>query len=311
MGLASGLRAALSLLLLGAALYVLHRELHAVSLDELWLRLRQNSPGRVALAVVLTLFNYAQLTRYDALGLRYLGRELPLPRLLLVSFVATAFARNIGPSVASGGSVRYRFYSSWGLSAREIATLIAFLSLTFFVGFSSVAGVGFSFAPDSWTRALPVPSPVLRGVGIALLSLLLGYFVLCWRQPSLRLRGRSWSPPRLGIALGQLATAGLDWLLMSGILLLLLPAGAVDYLPLLLALLVAQVAGVFSQVPGGLGVFESILLTTLGHTVPTATLLSTLLLYRTLFFFMPLGFSLLLLFANSVTTSRHPSAKST
>jgi len=288
-------RIGLSVLLLGAALYFLRRELSRVSVAEIWAHLRSIPATRLGLMLALGVANYLQLTRYDVLALRYLGHQLPYARVAFVSFIASAFARNIGPSVASGGSIRYRFYSAWGLSAAEIATLIAFMSLTFFVGFSAVAGICFALGAGAMTDRLPVPGVGLRVIGAVLLALLVGYFLMCARQPTIIIRGRQFSPPSLRIALGQALTSGLDWLAMAGMLTLLLPPGTVSYVEVLAAVLVAQVAGVWSQVPGGLGVFEAIVVAALSPRIPASAVLSSVLLYRCLYFFLPLGVASLLL----------------
>lgn len=303
---ATWLRTALSLGLLGLALVFLGRELSHVSARELLARFRELSPARVTIALLLGALNYVQLSGYDWCALRYLRRDLPLTRVLLASFVATAFGHNIGPSIASAGSVRYRYYSSWGLGRAEIATMIGFLSLTFVIGYAAVAGPAFTFMSARFGQHFPLPMIALRSIGVGLLILLAAYITVCVLRPAWRIRGRSWSPPRVGVALGQIATAACDWLLMAAMLQLWLPPGAVNYGQLLLALLISQVAGVFSQVPGGLGVFESVMLAALAGTVPPPTLFGALLLYRVSYFFLPLGFAAILLIARELRREPSP-----
>lgn len=288
-------RIGLSLLLLGAALYLLGREIARISPSELWSHAREIPGERLGLMLAIGAANFLQLTRYDVLALRYLKRRFPYPRVAFVSFIASTFARNIGPSVASGGSVRYRFYSAWGVPNGEIATLIAFLSLTLFIGFSAVAGLCFTLGAGVIATSLPVPSVGWRAIGGALLALCLGYFALCARQPTLTLRNRQFNPPSLTIALNQALTSGVDWLAMAGMVTLLLPASSASYVEVLAVVLVAQVLGVWSQVPGGLGVFEAIVLAALSPRLPTPVLLSSLLLYRCLYFFVPLAIASALL----------------
>jgi uncharacterized membrane protein YbhN (UPF0104 family) len=52
------------------------------------------------------------LTGYDALALRYLGRPLSYRRTALASFLAYAFAHNLGLSVLGSAAPRYRRYAS-------------------------------------------------------------------------------------------------------------------------------------------------------------------------------------------------------
>lgn len=295
------LRVGISLLLLGAALYFLSREFANASLTELWKHVLAIPGERLGWMLAIGAANYVQLTRYDVLALRYLKHQFPYPRVALVSFIASTYARNIGPSVASGGSVRYRFYSAWGLQLSEIAALLMFLALTLFIGWSAVAGICFMFAEDTIHTSLPLPSVGWRLIGGALLALCLAYFALCARQPTLTIRGRRITPPSLGIALNQALTSGVDWLAMAGMVTLLLPANSVTYVEVLTVVLVAQVAGIWSQVPGGLGVFEAIVLAALSSRLPTSVLLSSLLLYRCLYFFVPLAIASALLLGAEVT----------
>ena len=81
---------------------------------------------QIEIALALTVVSYLILTGYDALALRYLGRPLPYRRTALASFLGYAFAHNIGLSVLGGAAPRYRLYAAWELPPVEIALLIGF-----------------------------------------------------------------------------------------------------------------------------------------------------------------------------------------
>ena len=51
---------------------------------------------------------------------------------------------------------------------------------------------------------------------------------------------------------------------------------------------IAQATGIFSQVPGGIGVFESIFLAALPDTVDKANIFGALLAYRIIYYVLPL-----------------------
>lgn len=282
------IRAIVSVTLLGVASFVLRSQLREVEFDEVLARLREVSPWRVAAAVLLTVANYAQLTLYDVMGLGYLRRSLPYRKVALASFVATAFGHNIGFSFASSGSVRYRFFSAWGLSNGEVAGLVAFGTLTYVAGFAWVAGVVLLVMPDGIATLRLVDPALLRGIGAALLLLGGAYLGLSLFGPDVVThRGRRFELPRPALAAGQVVVAGADWLILTSVLALLLPPGAIDYASLLRLVLVAQVAGSLSQVPGGLGVFESLMVTSLTPALPVSTVLGTLLFYRVVYYFLP------------------------
>jgi uncharacterized membrane protein YbhN (UPF0104 family) len=282
------IRVLVSVTLLAVALFVLRSQLRDVEFGEVLARVRGLPPSSIAAAVLLTLLNYAQLTLYDVIGLGYLHRRLPYRKVALASFVATAFGHNIGFSFASSGSVRYRFFSAWGLSTGEVAALVAFGSLTYAAGFACVAGVVLVAIPDGAATLRLVDPALLRGIGAALLLLGGSYLGLSLFGPEgVTHRGRTFELPRPALAVGQIVVGAADWLLMTWVLSLLLPSGAIDYAALLRLVLVAQVAGSLSQVPGGLGVFESLMVTSLTPALPVSTVLGTLVFYRVLYYFLP------------------------
>ncbi|HWA77455.1 MAG TPA: YbhN family protein, partial [Polyangiaceae bacterium] len=224
------IRVGVSVTLLGVALLVLRSRLQEVEMSEVLLRLRELPTGRLVAAAVLMVFNYLQLTLYDVFALAYLRRSFPYRSVAWASFTATAFGHNVGFSFASGGSVRYRFFSAWGLSTAEIAGLVAFGSLTYLTGFACIAGVMLVTTPLGSHALWPVDPMLLRGIGALLLLLLLGYIALSVFGPGVvRYKGRRVELPRPALVAGQVAVASVDWLVMAGILKLLLPASAIDY----------------------------------------------------------------------------------
>ena len=105
----------------------------------------------------LSAASYLLLTGYDTLGLRYARHALPYRRTALASFVGYAFCNTVGYSLVSGGSVRLRLYSGWGLSTLAITKVIAFCSVTFWLGFMAVGGVVFVAEPLAVPALAPPP----------------------------------------------------------------------------------------------------------------------------------------------------------
>ncbi|MGH8632054.1 MAG: lysylphosphatidylglycerol synthase transmembrane domain-containing protein, partial [Burkholderiales bacterium] len=107
------------------ALLALHHALAGHSYHDIASQIGEIPPQRLLEAAVLALFGYLALAGYDLLGLRYIGEKLPLARVVAASFTAYAFSHNVGFAALAGGSVRLRLYSGWGLSAVQIARLVA------------------------------------------------------------------------------------------------------------------------------------------------------------------------------------------
>ncbi|RKH82913.1 bifunctional lysylphosphatidylglycerol flippase/synthetase MprF [Corallococcus sp. AB045] len=298
------LTTALPLLLLCVAAYVLHRELSHYRREDVSAGLAAVTASRILLSLAVTVVNYAALTLYDVLALGHAGHRIPYPRVGLTSFVGYAFGHNLGASFLSGGSVRYRLYSAWGLTALDVARVSAFNALTFWLGLAAVTGM--SLLLEGGGGVLSLSTPVAHGVGAALGLLLVGYFVACAtvRKP-LRVRGLEWTLPTPARALAQLVVSCGDWVLAATVLWVLLPPDSVS-LPSLTALFaLAQLAGIASQVPAGLGVFETVMLSALTPRVPAPQVVGVLLVYRLVYYLLPFTVAALLLAGHELLQRRH------
>lgn len=288
------------LLLFAVALWVLHHELRAYHLADIHRHVHEIPTHRFFLALALTVMSYLVMTGYDTLALRYIQHPLAYSKTALASFIGYAFSNNIGLSFLAGASVRYRLYSAWELSVLEITKVVAFCSLTFWLGFLSLGGIVFLFEPMVVPKALHLPFASVRPLGVIFLMLVGGY--LLWsalRKKPLKIRGWEFPLPSIRILLFQISIASLDWALAASILYTLLPATAtLSYHGFLGIFLLAQIAGIASQIPGGLGVFESVILLLLSPIVPASSIFGSLLVYRGLYYLLPLTVALVLLGAD-------------
>jgi phosphatidylglycerol lysyltransferase len=179
----------------------------------------------------------------------------------------------------------------------EIGKLLAFDSLTLWLGFLALGGVVFSLEPVVVPLALHLPLLSMRPVGIAFLAIVAAYLVLTLtvRRP-LRVRSVELRLPAPGYVPLQVGVGLLDWLLASATLYVLLPSAAGISFPAFIgAYSLALLAGVVSQVPGGLGVFETVFLLLLTSRLPASVVLGSLLAYRGIYYLLPLGVAVTLL----------------
>jgi phosphatidylglycerol lysyltransferase len=287
----------LVVLLFGAALWILQHALERYRYHDILHALRALPPSRLAAGLLLAALGYLALTGYDQLSLRYLRKRIGFARTTFASFIAYAFSNTLGLPLLTGGSVRLRLYSAWGLTTGEIAQAVAFSAVTFWLGILGVAAVSYLAVPGEVIAAAglhPVVLKVLSVVSIVLVAAYLAWAVL-WKRP-LTVRGLALMPPGPALATAQLGVAVVDWLLAAATLYLLLPAESGVSYPVFVGLfLLAQAAGLVSHVPGGLGVFEAVLVMTLGAQVPAAALLASLLVFRVVYYLIPfvVGASLL------------------
>jgi len=271
------------------ALWALRESLSEHRYADIAAAVRELPAGRFALALAVSACGYLVLCGYDLLGLRYVGRTLRLRDFALASFAANALGNSIGNILVTGAAVRYWMYSSIGITAGDVARLVAFCSVGFWLGFLALGGLWFLAAPIALPAALHVPAATTAPLGVALLAVLAGYLaVVALRRAPLEIgRGRI-SLPSPALTFGQLAVASLDITLMAAALYVLLPPSpGLSFAGFMGAFLLALAVSTASQVPGGLGVFESVVLA-LAPPAERPGALAALIAFRAIYFVLPL-----------------------
>jgi len=296
----------LAVLLLAAAAWILSAQLSGHSWQEISDTLLNETDRDLLLAFGLTAVNFAVLTGYDILALHYIGHPLSWSRASLASFAGNAFSNTIGLSTLAGSSVRYRLYTSWGLTPGEIAKIVVFTTLTLWLGLFSIGGIIFTVRPLPLPDWVVLPFATTRPLGLLLLLLPTAYLTAsAWKKTPWHVGRFELLLPQFRSSLLQVAVASLDWALAAAVLYALLPPWANVSFPLLLgAFLLGQIAGLVSQVPGGLGVFESCLLFLLTPRIPAPALFAALVAYRLVYYIAPLALAALLLAVRETMAAR-------
>lgn len=279
----------LSVLLLAGAFWVLHRELTVHHPRDIWQAIEGLPARAILLGLLLTALGYVMVPGYDALGQRYVRHSVGLGRTWFTGFIAYGFSQTLGFAWLTGGSIRFRLYSAFGLSAVETAQVVAFAGITVWVGVTTLAGSVLALVPGDAAQVLDLPQWAIRTIGILVLAMPLAYLVAVHlRRRPIQIFGWRIRPPERSLALAQLAFGCADWTVAAAVLRVLLPAEThVSFAAFLALFVIAQVAGLVSHVPGGLGVFESIIVLALGTTVPAPDLLGSLVVYRATYYVLP------------------------
>lgn len=280
---------ALNLLLFGLALWALDRLLHDYPLHDILAALEAIPFSLVLLAALISALGYLALIGYDWVAFRFLGLNLPLSRMLIPSFVSFAVSNSAPASMVTAGGVRYRMYRSLGLTATGAVTVAGFNVVTYAVGLAGLAGVALLLDPTgAGAHRFAVPG---RALGVLLIAGVGGYLVLArLGRESVRILGRTVPLPNLRVALEQLAISVADWILSSAPLFVLLSGvAALPYFSFLTAFLVAAFATLFLPIPGGVGVFEAVVLLLRPASVPVPDTLAALLVYRVVYYLLPLA----------------------
>lgn len=277
--------------------YLLYQEFQGESVGaEVWANLKAIPAYDYALAALCTLVAYFALAWYDRIALIHLGvTHISWVFISMCSFTTYALSHNIGASVFSGAMVRYRAYSSKGLTAAQVAALVLLCSYTFAFGNIFLGGLLLTWDPGMLQRLagfLPdlVTNPgMARVVGLSCLGFVLLYAAgSLLRMPPFRWGHFEIEYPRPEVMFRQLFAAPLELIGAAGIIYFALPdVGNPGYLVVLGAFLLSFSAALVSHAPGGLGVFE-LLFIKLMPDVPRLEVLAALLVWRLFYLIIPL-----------------------
>jgi len=288
---------ALSLVIIAIAAVVLYRVLRGISFPDVVDAIKSTEWFDFLLAAFFVAAGYFTLTFYDLFALRTIGaRHVPYRIAALAGFTSYSVGHNIGASVFTGGAVRYRIYSAWGLTAIDVAKICFIAGLTFWLGNVAVLGLGIAYAPHAATAIDQLPPWFNRAIAFAALALLVGYVAWVWIKP--RVIGRSdWvvTLPGGPLTLLQIAIGIIDLSCCAAAMYVLLPDDPhIAFIKLAVIFVSATLLGFASASPGGLGVFDAAMLVALIE-FEREELLAGLLLFRLLYYVVPFALSLVIL----------------
>ena len=287
----------LSVTIIAIAAVVLYRILRTIDAGEVLDALATTDWRDFSLAAVYVAGGYFTLTFYDLFALRSIGRQdVPYWAAALAGFTSYAVGHNVGASVLTGGAVRYRIYSAWGLSAVDVAKLCFIAGLTFWLGNATVLGLGIAYVPRAASAINQLPAWLNRTGAFLMLILLVFYVGWVWRHP--RMVGRSgWSVKLPGgpLTLLQIGIGIVDLGFCAAAMYMLVPEEPnINFVTLAVIFVSATLLGFASHAPGGIGVFDAAMLVALWQ-FDKEDLLAGLLLFRLLYYIIPFGIALTIL----------------
>ncbi len=282
--------AALGLLVLGLAAWGLKKISGQVTLADVIREINSTPAHLIGFAAVSTFLSYVVLVGYDWFATRHLGYKIGWPILAAASFSSFTMSHTLGVTILTGGTVRYRIYTREGVRPADIAMIILLCGWTFWLGIIFVAGVGLVVSP---TLAQPirqwVPPQLEEFTGALFLGGVLLYTIMAstWRR-EFRLWRYRFTIPNGKETLQQIAIGTIDLAFAGGALyILLLPvAGVPDLLTFLVIYAVAMVSGALAHAPGGIGVFELVVVG-LMPDADKAGVLAAVALFRLMYTFIP------------------------
>lgn len=242
-------------------------------------------------ACIACLLGYLALSLYDYLALNYVGGHVSWWKWMLAGMLGFAISNNAGNAMVSGGAIRYRLYTRWRIRGGDILKMLTLSGITYFLGAAAIVVIGYFLIPRadlSESAGLTMGLGWLFGICI---TLLLVYFAstFIFNKRHIQIGEIKFQIPTPKTAFFQLVLGISDSLLASLVLYFCLtPFVQIPFGTFIGLFVVAQATGIFSQVPGGIGVFESIFLAALPDTIDKANIFGALLAYRIIYYVLPL-----------------------
>jgi phosphatidylglycerol lysyltransferase len=265
-----------ALLAVAAVAWELHRVLHGLSREDLALAWHDTSPAALGWSLVATAVSFACLAGYERFASQQVAPgRIPVLTALRVGAISHAIANTLGFHALTAGLLRYRLYRPQTLGKADVARMMAVVAACLAAGV-----IVTMLLAEGWLRA-GVPGLVVA-LGLSLL--------LCWSVPAAMVRVRRLSTypyPGPVCMLGLIVVGMLETAAALGALYVLLPVASdmptlVQFLPIFVG---ATVLGIVSHAPGGVGVFETAILTMLPGHAPEV--LVSLLSYRVIYNLLP------------------------
>lgn len=238
--------------------------------------------GRIAASAAGSLVSFCMLAALEVIASRLTAPQRVSARLAaFAGAVSQAFSNTLGFPAVTGGMVRHRIYATAGLGKGDLARIVALAGFGVAMGFAVVTMLALLSQPTAehgWGRPF----------GVGILLLLLAFLVWLRRAPrSLRIVRWTLDLPDATSAASQMVIGGIEMTAAIGALYVLLPVGSappfIEFLPIYVG---AVIAGLISHVPGGLGVFEVIVLAAFPPHA-RAGVLAAMLCYRLTYSLVP------------------------
>lgn len=288
------LKIAATIIIAAIIFSTLRTRLKGLEFEEIVHSLDAIPAATISTAVVLTIASYLWLAVYEHIGLQYIHKYFALRRILFASFLSYTFNFNLG-SIIGGIGMRFRLYRRWYLKHSEIVRLTSACIFTSWVGYVFLSGLTLLAMPDALSHFRFHNTEVARLLGICLLGLLV--FIIIVSKRARLVHFNRWHITTFNRR--QLVTAifvsTLQWLTLAAIIFVFLSSfGTVSYPLVVATYLFAAIASVILHIPAGLGVLEGTFVIAFDGQVRPAEILASVFAFRTVYYFIPFGLSLVM-----------------
>ncbi len=281
------------------AAYMIYRQLAKYDLQDIKNALLSIPVRNLIYASIASFCGYVALSSYDFLALRYIKKKLSPWKWIFAGFIGFSVSNNAGHAIVSGGAIRYRLYTRWRVKAEQIVKMITFSGFTYLVACFFLIVIGYLITPD---HAFGEGSMSKLTTGIIAFGSFVGLWLYLtaslYHKKPIMVKGIKFKIPKIRMALAQIFIGSIDILMASLVLYFtLIHFINIPFNTFIGAFIIAQILGVYSQVPGGLGVFELVFANIIPENENQAVLYGALIAYRIIYYLLPLIISGIALFS--------------
>jgi phosphatidylglycerol lysyltransferase len=268
------------------AIYSLTQE---IRIEDVRFALADTPLSAIALSMLFTALSFVAMIAYDLNAIDYVRREkLPLISVAITSFTAYAVGNTAGFGALSAGAIRLRAYLRLGLTPEEIGKIVAFVTLAFGLGILTVTALSVLVTAPKLSTLSGIDAQVIRAVAVIVLVIMSGLMFVGRDGRRIKIGILTLKLPDSKTSSRQFLVSALDMAAAASALYVLLPQNSVSW-PVFFAIYSTAVGiGLISHVPAGIGIFETVVVTTLGNNVDVDRVLGGLLLYRLIYNVLPL-----------------------
>lgn len=293
-----------ALILFITTFFMLYQTLKNINIQSITNNINNLASTSICIAFLFTFLGYISLIGYDWSALKYIQKKVPFHIIILISFIGYSLSNTIGITLLSGGAVRYRLYRRFGLSLKEIAVVTTFCVVGFGIGETIIAWFAIAIRPDIVSNYFSsifidyftITSLSIRVISVTIIiTIIIVLFFYSWNNKELHWKDWSFTLPSAQILSGQIVFAIMDMTFAGATLFILLPNTPLPFISFLVIYTVALVASVFSNIPGGVGVFELVILFFLQDYLSIESITAALITYRTIYYIIPFLIGILLL----------------
>lgn len=272
------------------AAIMLYKQLSQYQMSDIKSALMSIPSTNLIYACISSFLGYIALSSYDYLALRYIKHKVSAWKWIFAGFIGFSVSNNAGHAIVSGGAIRYRLYTRWRIKAGEIVKMVTFSGFTYLVACFFLIIIGYVITPDhafgDGTASKITTAVVALG---SLVGLVIYLTASVLYKKSIDIKGIKLKMPNIKMSLAQIFIGSIDILMASLVLYFtLIHFIDIPFNTFIGAYIIAQILGVYSQVPGGLGVFELVFSNIIPGTENQVMLFGALIAYRIIYYLLPL-----------------------